>query len=134
MSEPVQPTVAVVDDDPIFQFTAMRTLQNVKLATPVMQFSNGREILNYLRDHAEDPAHLPDIIFLDINMPLMDGWMFLDDFHTVRESLAKPITIYMVSSSIDMRDIDKARENPLVADYVVKPVSPERFSELLRIV
>ncbi len=133
MSEPVQPTVAVVDDDPIFQFTAMRTLQNVKLATPVMQFSNGREILNYLRNHAEDPARLPDIIFLDINMPLMDGWMFLDDFHNVRESLAKPITIYMVSSSIDMRDIDKARENPLVTDYVVKPVSPERFSELIRI-
>jgi CheY-like chemotaxis protein len=128
-----QPTVAVVDDDPIFQFTAVRTLQHSRLSTPVLQFANALAFLDFLRSHAHEPDKLPDVIFLDINMPMMDGWMFLEDFKQLKETLGKEIKIYVLSSSIDSRDIDKARENPLVDDYVTKPITPERFSEILKL-
>ena len=131
MSDTTPPIIAVVDDDSVYQFTASRTLKATKLAHEILQFQNGKEALNFLRgDH--DAAHpLPDIIFLDINMPITDGWGFLEEFHELKEKLGKDIKIYMVSSSIDPRDLNRARNIPEVTDYVEKPISMNKFSELL---
>ena len=78
------------------------------------------------------PEHpLPDIIFLDINMPITDGWGFLEEFHELKKTLGKDIKIYMVSSSIDPRDHNRAKNIPEVTEYMEKPVSMSKFSELL---
>lgn len=126
------PTVALVDDDEIFQFTSLKTLQATKSTRAILQFLNGKEALKFLTDKATDKELLPDIIFLDINMPLTDGWMFLEEFRKIKQQLAKEITIYMASSSIDQRDIKKAKEIDEVSDYVYKPISAEKFSALVR--
>jgi two-component system, chemotaxis family, chemotaxis protein CheY len=125
------PIVALVDDDKIFQLTASRTIKGLQLTDHILQFENGEEALKYLVEHASNSEKLPDYIFLDINMPFVDGWMFLQDYSNLKENLGKEICIYMVSSSIDPRDIQRAQSIPEVLQYVVKPVSREKFAELL---
>ncbi len=123
--------VAVVDDDQVYQFTASRALKATNLPHRILQFRNGQEALAYLSVHLHDSNQLPDIILLDINMPITDGWMFLDEYFKLKQQLPKKIKIYMVSSSIDPRDLNRAKGNPDVSDYVEKPISLSKFSELL---
>jgi CheY-like chemotaxis protein len=125
------PIVAVVDDDSIYQFTATKTLQLTKAASDVLSFISGELALAYLREHQHNADRLPDYLFLDINMPMMDGWMFLDDFEKFADQLAKPVKIFMVSSSIDPKDIARASAHQRVAQYLTKPVSIKQLSELL---
>ena len=125
------PIVALVDDDKIFQLTASKTIKALQLSNNVLQFENGEDALKYLVDNAANPETLPDFIFLDINMPFVDGWMFLQDYASLKEELAKDISIFMVSSSIDPRDIHRARSIPDVQDYVIKPLTREKFIQLL---
>jgi two-component system, chemotaxis family, chemotaxis protein CheY len=125
------PIIALVDDDKVFQLTASRTLKAAQLSDKILQFDNGEEALDFLRHHARESDTLPDYIFLDINMPFVDGWMFLDDYAHLKTNLSKPIEIFMVSSSIDPRDMDRARQNANVREYIIKPVTREKFIELL---
>jgi len=125
------PIIALIDDDKVFQLTASRTIKASQLSDQILQFDNGEEALHFLRDNAANAANLPDYIFLDINMPFVDGWMFLDDYDHLKTNLTKPILIYMVSSSIDPRDMERARKNSNVNEYIIKPVSRDKFIELL---
>jgi two-component system chemotaxis response regulator CheY len=125
------PVIALVDDDKIFQITSAKMIQALDLSRKILQFGNGEEALHYLKIHASDADNLPDYIFLDINMPYVDGWMFLADYARIKFSLRKEIQIFMISSSIDPRDILRAQNNSDVRDYIVKPVSPEKFRDLL---
>ena len=125
------PIVALVDDDKIFQLTASKIIKATSITDRLLQFENGEKALNFIEANIGNANALPDYIFLDINMPFIDGWMFLEDYEKLKPSLPKPIAIYMVSSSIDPRDITRAKTNVNVIDYVVKPVSREKFAELL---
>lgn len=126
------PIIALVDDDKIFQLTASKTLKATAITDTILQFENGEVALKFLRDHTSDAESLPDYIFLDINMPIIDGWMFLEDYENLKSKFSKAISIYMVSSSIDARDIDRARKNVNVKDYIMKPVTRDKFIELLK--
>jgi two-component system, chemotaxis family, chemotaxis protein CheY len=125
------PIVALVDDDKIFQLTASKTIKALQLSDQILQFENGEDALKYLVDNASNADALPDFIFLDINMPFVDGWMFLQDYAGLKQNLVKEIAIFMVSSSIDPRDIHRARSIPDVQEYVIKPLSREKFIQLL---
>ncbi len=127
-----RPTIALIDDDKIFQFTAQKILQATSLTSTILQFENAPAALEYLKENAKQPALLPDFIFLDINMPQIDGWMFLEDFESIKTVFQKSMVIYMVSSSIDPSDIRRARRNANVKDYVTKPLTREKFIELLQ--
>lgn len=126
------PLIAVVDDDKIFQLTTVRTMQAANVTDRIIQFENGEEALTYLRENASESDLLPDFIFLDINMPFVDGWMFLEDYSTLKYELKKEISIFMISSSIDPRDINRAKQNTNVVEYILKPVSREKLVELLK--
>jgi two-component system, chemotaxis family, chemotaxis protein CheY len=126
------PIIAIIDDDRIFQLTAAKTILATALTDKVLQFVNPEEALQFLKSNIDNPLQLPDFVFLDINMPFLDGWMFLEDYAAIKPLLSKPITIYMVSSSIDPRDIERAKNNSEVSGYVVKPVTREKFIELLQ--
>ena len=126
------PIIALVDDDKVFQLTTLRTIQAAKLTDRILQFENGEEALSYLKQHAAETDTLPDFIFLDINMPFVDGWMFLEDFASLKIALKKDISIYMVSSSIDPRDVSRAKGNKDVQEYIIKPVSREKLIQVLK--
>jgi two-component system, chemotaxis family, chemotaxis protein CheY len=126
------PIIALIDDDKIFQLTASKTILSTQVTDKILQFENGEKALEYIKQNVSHRENLPDFIFLDINMPFVDGWMFLEDYTNFKSKLAKPVVIYMVSSSIDPRDIKRARENSDVKEYVIKPVSRDKFLELLK--
>lgn len=132
MNDSPQAIVALVDDDSIFQLTASRMLKSTHLTSSVLQFLNGEEALRYLNENSHNATILPDILLLDINMPYVDGWMFLSDYAELKLKLKKEILIYMVSSSIDPADINRAKANHSVKDYLVKPISREGFEQLLK--
>ena len=123
--------ICLIDDDRIYQFAARKIIEATGLANNVMTFSNGREALQHLQTNADSSTDLPDVIFLDINMPVMNGWQFLDAFKSIGPKLSKPVTIYMVSSSVDEYDINKSRDYNEVTDYIIKPVHREKFKEVL---
>jgi len=123
--------IYLVDDDRIYQFTAKKTLETIDLTQNISIFSNGEEAIEHIKEKLEQPHSLPDVIFLDINMPLMDGWQFLDEYVKLDVRLKKNVTIYMVSSSVDEADIKKSKEYEVIKDYIIKPIGRERFEDLL---
>jgi CheY-like chemotaxis protein len=127
----VPKSVCVVDDDKIYQFTTARMIQLVDDSVRVLSFGDGAQAIRHIHEHVADSDLLPDMILLDINMPCMDGWEFLNAYDHLKDGLAKDIKIYVVSSSIDERDVSRAKSIGCVSDYVVKPVTTDRLRELL---
>ncbi|MBI2419991.1 MAG: response regulator [Ignavibacteriales bacterium] len=94
-------------------------------------FFNGKTAIDNLRLIAGEKDKLPDLIFLDLNMPVMDGWQFLDEFTALSDLFAKKIPIYIVSSSIAAEDILRAKSYEVVNEYIVKPVTKEMLINIL---
>jgi two-component system, chemotaxis family, chemotaxis protein CheY len=117
--------MAVVDDDDIFMIIARKMMGYCAPQWSLKEFANGEEILDYIQKNAQEPSNLPDIMLLDINMPVMDGWMFLQEYEQVKSKLSKPIKIYLASSSIDTKDTERAKENPNLVDYIIKPLTQD---------
>lgn len=126
-----QHIICLIDDDKIYQFTAKKILESTGLSQNILPFYNGEEAIHFIMAQIQSPELLPDIIFLDINMPVMDGWQFLDAFKKITAQLPKNIIVYMVSSSVDDYDIRKSKEYVEVLDYVIKPINRERFEQLI---
>lgn len=123
--------VLIVDDDLVYRFAAVRTIAATGMVTKVTECENGQEALNYINDTLTAGEELPDIIFLDINMPVMNGWDFLAKFKKVMAGHPKAVHVYIVTSSIDQSDMEHAREYGNVTDYIIKPVSKEAFARIL---
>jgi CheY-like chemotaxis protein len=123
--------LCLVDDDDIYQYTFIKNLQGTNLSRDILLFSDGEMALEHMEQNLTNLDELPDIIFLDINMPVMDGWEFLEEFVKLKPNVGKEIVIYMVSSSIDPNDISRAREISEVTDYLIKPVTKEEVRAII---
>ena len=121
--------VFVVDDDPVYKMIVQRMLAEDESSPLVFVFGNGREALNSFRSGPE--AVLPDIILLDIEMPVLDGWGFMDAFQKLPEEKRKGVTIYIVTSSIANEDVCKAKEYPEITAYISKPVTRSKIHHIL---
>jgi len=123
--------ILLVDDDRIYQFAARKTIEATGFAEKILIYSNGQDAINYLKNNAKNNTSLPDVIFLDVNMPIMNGWEFLDEYSHLVQDLSKPVLIYVVSSSVDEFDVSKSRQYNTVKGYIVKPVLREKFRQIL---
>jgi CheY-like chemotaxis protein len=124
-------SACIIEDDRINNLIIEKMLSLHNIANPSLSFPNGKEALDYLTLVKAFPEQLPDIIFLDINMPIMDGWQFLNHFEKIKSQFAKPISIYVLSASIDTPDIEKAKSYSIVSDYLIKPVTKEDLARVL---
>jgi CheY-like chemotaxis protein len=129
MSKPF--IICIVDDDEVYQFTVTRAIQTQKLAKKILIFSDGEEAIRFLINNVSKNEDLPDVIFLDINMPIMDGWQFLEEYVRLKPRIGKKITIYMVSSSVDSADLDRAKKINEISDYIIKPITPTALKEII---
>jgi CheY-like chemotaxis protein len=129
MSKPF--ILCFIDDDEVYQYTITRSVKTHDLAKKILIFSDGEEAMWFLIDNVANNENLPDIIFLDINMPIMDGWQFLEEYVKLKPRIGKVITIYMVTSSVDPVDEEYARKITEISDYIVKPVRPEMLKEII---
>ncbi len=123
--------ICIVDDDDIYKFTITRTIEIQNLAKKILIFSDGEEAINFMIDNVGNSQHLPDIIFLDINMPVMDGFQFMEEYVKIKPRVGKKVTIYMVTSSVDPVDVDRANKISEISDYIVKPIEPEQLSAIV---
>jgi CheY-like chemotaxis protein len=124
--------ICLIDDDEVYQFIFQRQIELCNLPHKVLIFPNGQKCLDYLYQTQQTPAQLPECIFVDINMPIMDGWQFLDKFAAFRTQLSKAIKIYFVTSSIDERDMSKAQNIKEVEEYLIKPISDRKITDVLK--
>jgi len=120
--------VCIIDDDPMFIEGAKTIMDMSGFSNDYVVYYNGDDALKVLTEKINNQEKLPDIIFLDLNMPIMDGWQFLSAFSEM--ALNKCIPIYVVSSSIDKNDISKALSYKCVIDYIEKPISFEMIEKI----
>lgn len=125
-------SVAIIDDDKIFQQIIKKTIGQIETIENIYTFSDGKEAIDYFGIYSSDIKMLPDVIFLDLNMPNMNGWEFLEAYFLLEPNLAKKSTIYIVSSSVDPNDLIKVKASNEVSDYLVKPLNIEFFTQILR--
>ena len=95
----------------------------------VLHAPDGKKAMLMLESMAGENS-LPCLVILDINMPVMNGWEFMDEFVKIRPGLSKKIDIYILSSSTDSHDIQKAKSNPAITGYIVKPLTPQLLQRM----
>lgn len=120
-------TVAIIEDNPIDVFINTKVIQQAELAEEILPFNSAREALNYLQNCSELGSIPPELIILDIRMPDMDGFDFLDVFETLPDTLRNYVKIVMLSSSIDPVDESKALSYPSVVTFISKPLTRDKI-------
>jgi CheY-like chemotaxis protein len=127
-------SVLLIDDDEINNFISIKLIKKALLNTEIMACLNGKFAIEQLSDiQRKDPAKMPDYILLDINMPIMNGWEFLDEFKRLNIDPQGKSKIYIISSSVFSNDINKAKSYPLVKDFISKPLNVEKIKELFEV-
>ena len=124
--------VYLIDDDDIFVFLTKKTILKVSDNVDVEVFSDGYQAITHLKEIAHNREALPDVIFLDLNMPVMDGWEFLAEYGELRTSLARETQLYIVSSSISPHEMERSNNIEAVSAFIIKPLVKERFLEILQ--
>ena len=124
--------ISIVDDDKIFSFLTMKTIEQTKLFDQIKVFGNGLDAINFFKENINNQTLLPEIVLLDLNMPIMDGWQFLEEFLLLSPVLTNDIYIYVVSSSISEEDINRAKSISAVSDFIVKPISKDKILNMLK--
>ena len=114
--------ILLVDDDQLNNLINTRIITKFSDYT-VDSFTSGREGLKYLQ--ACEPELFPEIIFLDINIPVMDGWEFLEELQKFPENAMQNTAVIMLTSSIDVNDIEKAKHYKIVREFMSKPLTLE---------
>lgn len=116
----------LIDDDPIVNFIHSKVIQSQFPKSEVLVFNNGLTALEYIKGHRQ----LSYLIFLDLNMPVMNGWDFLNAVAAEESELA--LQIHVLTSSIDPQDKIRAQKNKLVNSYLSKPLKFEDLQNLAR--
>ncbi|HYG39672.1 MAG TPA: response regulator [Cytophagales bacterium] len=120
-------SVILIDDDPIENLVNKKLIEDLSLTESIKIMFNGYEGMNYLRilNQLDLP---PDIIFLDLNMPIMDGFEFLTKFHKLPFEFTKDIKVIVLTSSVSERDYNKAK---LIGcdGYLIKPLTKKKIKE-----
>lgn len=119
----------LIDDDPIFVYLTRKMMVELHLAEQIEVFENGQLATDHL--HQANSQDLPEIIFLDLMMPVLDGWGFLDEYMEIAESVKTKIKLYVLSSSGSPQDIKRAKKIKEIAGFIKKPMSKANFNEIV---
>ena len=122
--------VLLIDDDAVSNFVNKKNLQLTGLVDKIETATNGRDALAMFDDHYKSGNPLPDFIFLDINMPFMDGFQFLEAFNKLQFPFKEKIRIVMMSSSESDKDVVKAKNNGVLR-YIFKPLTQKNIIEVI---
>lgn len=117
-------TILFVDDDPITLMLCKKVISKAAFSNQIITAQNGEEAINLFRNLMDDSEKtVPELIFLDLNMPIMGGWEFLEEFNKSTFKQFHNIKVIVLSSTIDPEDLEKIKEFPMVMDFLPKPIS-----------
>lgn len=120
-----------IDDSKLDHFILKKILLKYKLSYQVNCTGDGEEVISFLSANRLSKDKLPDVILLDIYMPKFDGWSFLDKIQHLYPQLVKPLKVYILSSSIDPKDIARSKKYPCVSSFLFKPITNEVLNKLI---
>ncbi|RVU02816.1 response regulator [Mucilaginibacter limnophilus] len=115
--------LTMIDDNPLDHMIVRRICERDGAFDDVLFIQDARQVLKAFRDNGEAIPRHPDIILLDLNMPLLSGWEFLEHFNEIYPKLSKPVDVYVLSSSVDEADREMALMYPFVKDFFIKPMT-----------
>lgn len=122
----------IIDDDPIFIYGTKRIMKEIEFCENIIVFNNGQEALDGIMEISQSAMKIPQVIFLDLNMPIMNGWEFLDEFIKIPNSNLEKTIVYIISSSVDPRDLEKVKDyKQRVNNYILKPITPNDLESVL---
>lgn len=120
----------IIDDDKIYHFLFKNLLKQNKIDVNSTFFHDGFEAIEHLKKDLPE-EELPDLILLDVNMPIMNGWQFLEEYSRLKDQLKKVSKVYMISSSNNAVDINRSREyGEIVNDYLLKPICKKDLEKI----
>jgi CheY-like chemotaxis protein len=118
----------VIDDNEIDLYIAEMLMATAGFAEKVVCVGSAKEALAYLKPLSADPDELPQFIFLDINMPEMTGFDFLNEYQHLAENIRKKCIIMMLTTSLDEEDRKKAGHNQFVRKFLNKPLDRDKLA------
>ncbi|MFB9863460.1 response regulator [Rufibacter immobilis] len=123
--------ILLVDDDETTNYLNKRLLTRMDIADRIEVVTNGEEALAFLNKAITDGNPLPDLMFLDIKMPVMDGFEFLDQYHQLPPTAQKCILVMMLTSSASFYDLEKLKQYSAVEQHISKPLEEAHVREIL---
>ena len=123
--------IFLIDDDISSRLVLRRQFERLDWNAPILCFDSAKDALNYILEHRLSPSVLPDRIFLDLEMPEMNGWEFLKAFEKLDSSLKEKMKVYILSASTDKTDISRAKEYHSVKDYLIKPMRLDVLNRIM---
>jgi len=126
--------VFVVDDDKIFHFIIKKLLVNNNINVTPFFFENGLQAIEGIKRKLDKEETPPDLILLDINMPILDGWQFLEEFKSIKNKIQKEVVIYIISSSDNTVDRNRANDfKDEIKDYYLKPITVDGIKSIFTV-
>lgn len=121
----------IIDDDEVIIYLTDIIIKNVEFCEKLLTFTKAGDALESLAKAVETGKDVPAVILIDLNMPVFDGWRFLDEL--VKMDVQPPIPVFIFTSSIDSRDMERAEKYGIVKDYIIKPLTVHKINKILRL-
>ena len=121
-------SICVIDDDPVYQFIIKKSVLKINREIELIGYTDAEVALSTFKELAKTGKNLPCLILLDINLPKMDGWLFLKEYIKIKPYLTTKPDIFMASSSLVPADKEMAENHPDIKGFLLKPVD---MAELL---
>ena len=121
--------LVIIDDNPTDHYIMQRLLHNSQSCAQATYTFDGRLVLDYLQEN-KDSGTLPDVIFLDLDMPHLTGWEFLEELETFNRGAKKNVQVHIMSSSIRSADIFHSKKYACVNSFMTKPLSRDEINRI----
>ncbi len=126
-------SICIIDDDKVYTYGVKKIIKSLTPEGNITTFENGRKAIEGIKKMMEQEHDLPDLILLDIDMPEMNGWDFLNEFESIRFEIKKAVEVFVISSRIDTKkqELYQVEWDEKVSDFIKKPVQTETLKALL---
>ena len=124
-------TILLVDDDAPTLFLNKLVIQDLNCTDRVLTAENGRQAIDMLTEKKDDGFLCPDLILLDINMPIINGWEFMDKYQTLSAEQKAKIVVVMVTTSLNPDDRSRAESIEDIKDFVSKPLDEITLKDII---
>jgi response regulator of citrate/malate metabolism len=122
----------LIDDDSIFNFIHAKVIRQVDEEADIADFISSSEALAFIKERFVSHKAEPTLVFLDINMPEINGFELLDAIKELPAESVSKMSIYIITSSLNEKDVRKSKEYPILKGYIGKPLSFERLNEVIK--